>query len=299
MKFQYAWFCLLALLMRKGPNWLRHWRLLCISLKRARRFGSTASERTLLTRPGFRITVRMDDWLGQHVYATGDYEPPTTALVQAVAGPGDVLVDIGGNIGYFTLLFAKQACANGRVYSFEPIPELRARLEENVRLNRFENVAVSSFAASDRRGECSFFVGPQSHMGVSSLRRIAASSQTINVETRPLDDFDFGGKSINLAKIDVEGAECAVLRGMRGILNNDHPDLIIEVTDRALNEMGDSATELFGLLRELGYRAYWIDFEGLRALSGWSDHLPPQFNAYFTCRVHLPESLKVISEDLK
>lgn len=284
----------LSSFMRRAPESLRHWRLQRLSLQWSRGLSESTRDAVVMTRYGYRIKVPLSDWLGQHVYATGDYEPPTSKLISQIVAPGDCVIDIGANIGFFTLLLAKQVGPTGHVFSFEAIPDLRAAIESNIRLDQFENISLFDTAASDREGTFEFFLGPESHLGISSLRPIQRASESIQVKTTPLDCLGFEKHRIAMAKIDVEGAELAVLRGMREILDRDHPDLVLEVTDKFLNEFGDSGEELFELLQSFGYKIYEICDEGLKLVPSWSDELSEQFNAFFTCRQTFPENIHFV-----
>jgi hypothetical protein len=93
-------------------------------------------------------------------------------------------------------------------------------------------------------------------------------------------------------KIDVEGAELKVLRGMSEMLLKFRPHLLIEVSRPFLAEVGDSASELFLFLEDLGYRGSSVEWDKLTPVACWTDGLPDQFNAFFTVGEHLPRSLQ-------
>jgi FkbM family methyltransferase len=228
------------------------------------------------------MRLALGDWLGRHVYATGEYEPATAAVIKAILRPGDTFVDVGANVGYFTLLGASRVGPRGRVFAFEPVPHLRKQLAANVRLNRFATVTVRGEAIAEQPGEAEFFLGPADHCGTSSLRSVAGSAGTLTVRTGRLDDMLPAEQKVRLIKIDVEGAEYAALCGMHDCLRRHHPDLVIEVTDAFLRAMGHSAEMLFRFLRETGYRMYVIDHRGLVPVAAFGGPLPDQFNALFT-----------------
>jgi FkbM family methyltransferase len=236
------------------------------------------------------MRLNLEDWLGRHVFVTGEYEPPTSAVLKALLRPGDVFVDVGANVGYFSLLAARRVGPTGQVVAFEPVALTRGQLAENVQLNRLGSVTVRGEALSDQAGEVEFFVGPTDHRGTSSLRPLAASSERIRVRTVRLDDLELPGP-VRVVKIDVEGAELLALRGMADTLRQDHPDLIVEVTDSFLRTMGHSVNALCEFVGGLGYRMYVIDHNGLKPLDPLRGDFPGQFNALFTHRPELSSDL--------
>jgi FkbM family methyltransferase len=155
-------------------------------------------------------------------------------------------------------------------------------LERNIGLNRFDNIAVAPVALSDESGEAIFHLGPLQNSGISSLRIHRESAGTTTIKTITFDEVWNQDKPVHLFKIDVEGAEAKVLRGMSRCLNRWAPNIVLEVTDDALHKFGDSAANLCNCLIDRGYSMYWIEWNGLRPLAGWTDDLPSQFNAFFT-----------------
>jgi FkbM family methyltransferase len=282
----------MALYLRRIPWERGRWRLLNATLPLARSMLHEPRYRTVRTRYGFRLRVNLGDWLGRHVFVTGDYEPPTARLIAALLRPGDFFVDVGANIGYFTLLAARCVGPAGRVIAFEPSPRTREELAGNIALNAASNVLIGAEALSDCEGEATFYEGPEDHCGISSLRSIRDATRLVRVRTARLDDLLTPGRRVGLVKIDVEGAEARVVEGMIGRLESDRPDLIIEVTDGYLRELGDSAQGLCRRLLALGYRMYRIGDDGLIPMELAEASCCGQYNALFTSRGQHPLGLE-------
>jgi FkbM family methyltransferase len=282
---------LVALSLRRIPSERGRWRLIPLALRWSRSLLPENRSRLIWTRHGFRLQVRLGDWLGRHVYVTGEYEPATTRVVKSLLQAGDTFVDIGANIGYFSLLASRRVGPTGKVFAFEPVPQTRDELIHNVCLNRAGNVTVRDEAVADSTGEAIFFVGPADHRGTSSLRSLHDASGVLSVRKALLDDLLPPDAKVGLVKIDVEGAEYLALQGMQECLRLDRPDLIIEVTDSYLRGMGHSAAMLCEFLRDFGYRMYTIEHDCLTLLPDSHTAFPDQFNALFTVRERLPDEI--------
>jgi FkbM family methyltransferase len=271
--------------LRSTPWEKGRWRVLRWALGAARRGDlGPAQTRLIRCRQGFRMQVNLSDWLGRHVYVTGEYEPPVARLVQTLLRPGDVFIDVGANIGFFSLLASKVVGSAGRVLAFEPDPQTRRCLDANVRLNNARNVTVHEQALSDRLEMVPFHLAPRDHTGLSSFRCLDSETGFISVQAGPLEAFVHELAGVRLVKIDVEGAESLVLRGMDSLLRRERPDIIIEITDGFLRELGSSAAALQQQLRDLGYRINVIEHDAFIPVEKVSP-LPNQFNAYCTTRL--------------
>ena len=277
--------------LRRSPWEAGRWRLIPVALKWCQKKFSTPTYATVLTRHGFRMKVDLSDWLGRHVYVSGEYEPATTRVFELLLKEGDTVVDVGANAGYFTLLAARCVGKHGRVIAFEPVSEVRQLLEDNVRINGLKNCSVRSEAASDVNGETDFYLGPRDHIGVSSLRQLDDSTTVERVTTIRLEEVLAAEPRAALVKIDIEGAECHAVEGLSSYLRGCQPDLIVEVTDSYLRAMGRNADELFQSLECHGYRAYLIGEKGLTSIAKIGGQMPAQFNAFFTVREMLPNGL--------
>ena len=276
--------------LRRSPVPYGRWRLIKQFLPGLRESGRDLGERVVRTRYGFQYKADLGDWLGQYVYLTGVYEPPTAHVISALLCPGDTFIDVGANSGFFSLLASHRVGPTGRVISFEPVPSMRKRLLENIALNVMGNISVHDVAVSNAEGVLPLFEGPEGHKGISSLRHIDNSATTIEVKTVPLDTFSDTLSAVKLVKIDVEGAEQLVLEGMSNTLKGDHPYVVIEITDEYLQAFGHRAIGLASHLTGMGYRMYAIRAEGLIPIRADQASDDNQFNALFAY-APVPESL--------
>lgn len=170
---------------------------------------------------------------------------PEERWLRARAWTGQVVYDIGAWEGALTLFFARAVGAQGQVLAFEPNPGSAARLRENVGLNHFDNVRLFELALADTEGQAWLDV-PQ---GVASRGRLTSHPAGAAVSVRQLDLLvaQAGLPPPDFVKIDVEGAELAVLRGGAATLARHRPDLLIEIHPQA------DASALRAFLAALGY----------------------------------------------
>jgi len=167
---------------------------------------------------------------------------------------GDTLVDVGANVGAYTLL-AATAIPALRTIAVEPDPDARARLEENLALNPGAQVEIVAVALAAEGGEALMT------QGRDTLNRLArpGDAGTGSVAVRTLDDLCAGSPPA-LVKIDVEGAELDVLRGgERTLTGPSAPVLLLEIIDDGLASFGVTRGEVAGFLTARGYRMFEYD----------------------------------------
>lgn len=213
---------------------------------------------------GQEMTVDPRDWVGRHLLICGDYETTTTFLFRRILRPGDTVLDVGANLGYFSLVASQLVGPRGRVCAFEASASIHAQTRRNLERNRCGNVTLHNKAVSTRPGRLVFHTGPPEHLGVSSLRDVEGGSEQV-VEAIALDDMLEELAPVRLVKIDVEGAEHDVLNGMVSLIERDGPAIILELTDAYLREMGSSAAQVVSFLTAREYDLYRIDWDAVRA----------------------------------
>jgi len=193
-----------------------------------------------------------------------NWEPNETAYFTSRVGSGDVVLDIGANIGWFTLLGAKLTGSKGRVYSFEPRPETAKMLRRTIAHNNLQNqVDVFETAVSDRRGELKLAVVPNAeNPGGSFLiteNILRDSIPSVSVKTAPLDELLEGVKA-DFVKIDVEGAEPMVFAGAMKTIQRSHPIILSELHPKQLKEVSNfSPREYIELMERYGYKCFLLE----------------------------------------
>jgi FkbM family methyltransferase len=148
-------------------------------------------------------------------------------LLDTFLKTGDWALDIGANIGHYTMRMSQLVGPEGRVIALEPVPDTFALLAANARLFQHRNVSLLNVAASDKSASVGMQI-PRFPEGLANYyqAQLTLAPAPLNILTIAIDALAL--PAIRLAKIDVEGHELAVLRGMRRMLERDHPMLIVE-----------------------------------------------------------------------
>jgi FkbM family methyltransferase len=198
---------------------------------------------------------------GLTLLSTGTYESERlmTTLFNDLVTEGMIAVDVGAHVGYYTLLSARAVGSKGKVFSFEPEPSNYALLLKNIRENSWTNVVPVQKAVTNTTGHIKLFIAkdPSGH----SIGRDTPHQRAILVDATTLDNF-FAGREhpIHTIKIDVEGAEMAVLQGMRNIIaRNRQLNIFTEFNPGALMRAGFSPSEYFQMLVNCGFEIYVIN----------------------------------------
>ena len=201
------------------------------------------------------------------------YEPDVSTALLRILRPGDTAVDVGANLGYFTMLMAAITGPGGHVLSFEPGEDNVVRLADNVRLNAFDNVQVIPQPVSDRSGPVTFFLNsdvPGGHAlwdpgALDRNVRSKASPQPRNLLATTLDETlaEAGIPPPRVIKIDTEGAEHAVLKGARSLLERHAvPFIIAELHGFGLEKLGSSQRSLRDYMAGFGYETFGLYANG-------------------------------------
>jgi FkbM family methyltransferase len=210
--------------------------------------GRKSKPRTILSglAAGCRICVSPAERLG---YLLGTADRSLQRVIQRFVGNGDIVYDVGANLGYVSLVLAKRVGAQGQVIAFEPVPQTFALLKENVALNKLSNIKLLNVAAAERSGEA--LIRMTDNLAVSSMvwHRNDPMAKELSIKTRAIDDLVNAGEiaAPSFVKVDVEGAEGLVFRGMRETLARTRPVLFVECSD-----IGRETA--WPLLDNLGYR---------------------------------------------
>jgi FkbM family methyltransferase len=229
---------------------------------------------------GLAFVCETADVISRTAFA-GAWEPTQTLLISKILQPGMTFVDIGAQWGYFTLVAAARVGPYGSVLSLEPHSRLFSLLRENLQLNRLRQVTplpVAAGAATSYQ-ELVAYDEHSDNFGGSWLRPGPPSAAAMQeptgeriVEVRTLDDLarEHEMDTIDLVKIDIEGAEGAAVQGMRDLLSHLRVQrLLIEVHVEFLERCGGSLRTMYADLRAAGYRGLSVreDLPTVRAIA--------------------------------
>jgi FkbM family methyltransferase len=206
--------------------------------------------------PGVRMEVpKTREAMYDSIALLGVYEPELTRLVLALARHGGRMIDIGANVGYFTLLWAA-ANPDNEVVALEPSPLVAPYLERNVRANGFAGrVEIRQCAASSTGGTARFSTLCDEATGWGRLAGHQDEAAVLDVPTERLDSIVGADERISFVKIDVEGAEASVLEGASALLTSKRiENVYVEINRPGARALKHPETHALELLRAAGYR---------------------------------------------
>ncbi len=215
---------------------------------------------------GFRLFASPDDLLiGRHVLA-GQYEPEVEAVFRETLRPGMAVIDIGANIGFFTMLAASLVGPQGAVLAVEPNPDNARLIEASRRLNGFGHVTTAALAAGRTTG---LLVLNTSHSNGTTSEPADDPRTLLGARAVPCLAVDalvaatWTGRGVGLIKVDVEGAEYNALLGAAGIIARDRPSIVSEFSPAAMPGIsGVTGPEYLAWLHRQGYALSVIQPEG-------------------------------------
>ena len=182
------------------------------------------------------------------------YEKNETNFVKDSVNKGDLVIDIGANIGYYTLMFAKLVGDTGKIYAFEPDPKNFSILEKNIQVNGYNNIILEKKAVSNKLGKSTLYMNENS--AGSSMHKPNNVVNQIYVDLITLDSyFEVNAITPDFIKIDIEGYELNALKGMESILqSSDKTKIMIEYNPLTKKEFNSDPMDNLTFLSELGFK---------------------------------------------
>jgi FkbM family methyltransferase len=211
---------------------------------------------------GFQVLARADLAVGNQIYRYGCYEPDESNYLRRRIRTNDICIDVGANIGYYTLLMASLA-NEGVVHAFEPLPLTASILRTNLLLNEIQNAIANQMAVGDTNDEVDFVESADDAFSSlldtgrnPVLRRTRVCMTTLDAycQARSLSRID-------CLKVDVEGAEEKVIRGAARLLSDRErrPRLImLELYDPMLTKYKTSIDQMLALMQSFSYQPFTI-----------------------------------------
>ncbi len=209
---------------------------------------------------GNKMILNLNDvGISKELLLEGVHEKNTTNQFKKEISEGMNILEIGANIGYYTLIAAKMIKDKGHIYAFEPSPQNIRSLIANIYINGFENIVeVHREGIADKTGRLTFFLYSKSNL-CSFVRRETEGDiiQTgeIMVDVTTVDQF-LGNRNIDYLRMDIEGFEWEAIKGMKKTLgdkDNSPRGMYIEVHSVLLQKRGHSAKEFINILMDYGY----------------------------------------------
>lgn len=218
---------------------------------------------TVETNLGFRIRVALNEFGVSRAILLDDYEAPTVALFRNLVKPNARVIDVGANIGFFSLLLAQLVGPGGEVVAFEPVRYLYDALKISIAENDFGGrMQAQNCAISDQAGRAMIRHAPGTlNFGGGHLAEQVRDDNHAydEVTTHTLAEF-LSERRCEFIKIDAEGAEFKVLSGGVALLERDRPLVVVELFNEQLGRVSNcTATDLIRLMGQLGYRCFEID----------------------------------------
>lgn len=210
----------------------------------------------------------------------GVWEPHITRLIKDMLSPGDIFLDAGANIGYYSILAASFVGRSGLIIAFEPSSTNYEYLMRNIAVNGLTNVKAYKYGLwnADIRKD---MVHETNMLGGTRISSEASSySLKEQIQCVSLDRFGLDLSGLKLIKMDIEGAEPFALEGMQDTLKHSEPDIILEINRYWLrHSFSKDASDIWELLTDLGYKIYIVpwssDIREIETLSELESLLPP------------------------
>jgi|AntAceMinimDraft_9_1070365.scaffolds.fasta_scaffold00699_11 FkbM family methyltransferase len=225
------------------------------------RFGSYTSVATTVFNK--KIKCNTSDLIQNYVYYFGIWEPNLTNYVKSNLHAGATFIDVGANVGYFSLLASGIVEDSGRVVSIEAHPHVFEALKNNLNLNHCKNVRAINVAAADRRCMLNIFTAASGQLCHSTIFETEGYHSDFAIQGMPLSDIlsDEEKATATMLKIDVEGAEWTVLKGMYPILEccRDELEIFMEISPERLAQQGKKADDILETMKEFRFNCYTLE----------------------------------------
>lgn len=216
-----------------------------------------------------KLTYDPNSEIGRYLFFRGSFEEQILKKIRQVVKKGDYILDVGANIGVHSLVFSTLTGNSGKVVAIEPQSNVRHRLELNLKNNHADNVIVLGCAIGAEESNARIYDIANNNDGAATLRPSEPENhekfEDIEVKTLNFIKESTGLDNFDVVKIDVEGAELEVLKGLSELLQSTPPRcLFVECVDSNLKRFDTSSEELISKLEDLGYtleakhRGRWV-----------------------------------------
>lgn len=199
------------------------------------------------------------------IYVRGIYDPNQLVAIKTLLPKGGIFIDVGANMGYFSVFAAKIVGDKGRVIAIEPSSREFDRLEHNLKLNRLKNASAHRLAITDKVGKTKISIATDERSSLNTIGYEFSVKGVEKIKTEEVESTTFDNflktariKKIDLIKLDVEGSEIRALKGAERSIKKYRPIIILGTNKDALNVCDGNLAQLDELIKKLHYVAYYI-----------------------------------------
>jgi len=215
------------------------------------------------TKDGLKYNVKFPDVIQMYIYFFGIWEPVITRYFKSTLSKGDIVIDVGANIGYFTCLSSKLVGETGSVHAIEASPSIFGLLRQNVNLNNISNTNLYNHAVFNKSSNLKLFKSKADNIGATSLFErddVSSKFETV-IKSDKLSDIVGMEvlKKANLIKIDIEGAEWFAIDGIKDVISEVKADWLVEIDPKEIEKRGGNLHDMMAVFYENGFSAYQID----------------------------------------
>jgi len=212
--------------------------------------------------PGMWMELDLNSYIERRIFYFGFYRPWVLPYFDRLLAKGRTVVDVGANVGQFTLWAAKRVGTEGMVVAFEPDRSSFEKLVKNVHLNSLQGIFLENIALSNYDGEAILHLNDEhdDNQGQGSLSRLTHHCRTQTVMCMQLDNFvkKEGIKKVHILKVDAQGAEFRILKGAVNLIEKDRPVVIVRCHEEKCRAMGDSTVAVQEFFVDRGYDLFEI-----------------------------------------
>lgn len=228
-------------------------------------------EKALIKWNGINLNLSFNTETAYSIYVNGEYEPNETSFLKSILKNGMTFIDIGANVGIYSLIAAKKVGEKGRVIAVEPSSREYDQLAENIKINRLKKITLVKNAISDKVGHSNLEIASLPHSGHNTLKNfLYSTTKKVKNEKVVLETLDImvdrlALDRVDVIKIDVEGMEYEVIKEGLRTYDKFGPLLIFELSNQSIQN-GDFK-KILDLLKSKNYKFFTFSIEGLKSIN--------------------------------
>lgn len=193
-----------------------------------------------------------DKGISKDLALDGIREPESTKIIPEMVKQGNIIIEIGANIGYYAFIESRLVGQEGKIYAIEPSPSNFAKLVKNIKLNNYKNIECFQIGIGDRKTKAKMYVSTHSNLNSLFYQKNRPILRTIKINILSLDEFLKDKSNPDFIRMDVEGYEYFILQGMKNTLKSKHPmKIFIELHPHIMRKQ--QTTSVLNKLMENGF----------------------------------------------